>query len=190
MLMSDPAPGGTDVLIPVGALAVPLDPSVWLLFMASAGRTTGVRYGLFDSGAGGTGGRPASGAYTLTLSGSADDYYEWGALLRSVSAFEIYRKVYRDTLTPQRVAELLILRPEMPRSLVACMRETNSVLRLIANQESSETERRAGALYARLQYGQIDHILERGLHAYLTQFLQASADLGARISSDFLVSAI
>ena len=72
MLMTDPAPGGTDVLIPVGALAVPLDPSVWLLFMASAGRTTGVRYGLFDSGAGGTGGRPASGVYTLTLSGTAD----------------------------------------------------------------------------------------------------------------------
>ncbi|MBX9871340.1 MAG: alpha-E domain-containing protein, partial [Burkholderiaceae bacterium] len=36
---------------------------------------------------------------------SADgEYYEWSALLRSVSAFEIYRKVYRDMITPQRVA--------------------------------------------------------------------------------------
>ncbi len=38
------------------------------------------------------------------------DYYYWAAVLRSVSAFEIYRKVYRDVITPPRVAELLILR--------------------------------------------------------------------------------
>src|SRR5215218_7608482 len=50
-----------------------------------------------------------------------NEYYEWGALLRSVSAFEIYRKVYRDVITPHRVAELLILREDMPRSLHACM---------------------------------------------------------------------
>ena len=50
-------------------------------------------------------------------SDDAGDYYEWSALLRSVSAFEIYRKVYRDLITPRRVAELLILREAMPRSL-------------------------------------------------------------------------
>jgi len=49
------------------------------------------------------------------------DFYYWAAILRSVSAFEIYRKVYRDVITPQRVAELLILRADMPRSLLACM---------------------------------------------------------------------
>ena len=39
------------------------------------------------------------------------DFYYWAAILRSVSAFEIYRKVYRDVITPARVAELLMLRP-------------------------------------------------------------------------------
>jgi uncharacterized alpha-E superfamily protein len=34
------------------------------------------------------------------------DFYHWSALLRSVSAFEVYRKVYRDVITPERVAEL------------------------------------------------------------------------------------
>ena len=71
MVKSDPAPGGTDVAIPLAALAVPLDPSVWLLFMISAGRTTNVRNTLFGAAAGGTGG-PASGVYTLTLSGTDD----------------------------------------------------------------------------------------------------------------------
>ena len=47
------------------------------------------------------------------------DFYYWAAILRSVSAFEIYRKVYRDVITPSRVAELLILRDDMPRSLLS-----------------------------------------------------------------------
>ena len=38
------------------------------------------------------------------------DFYHWSAILRSVSAFEVYRKVYRDVIKPERVAELLILR--------------------------------------------------------------------------------
>ncbi|MFM2208833.1 MAG: hypothetical protein RIQ96_476, partial [Pseudomonadota bacterium] len=40
------------------------------------------------------------------------DFYHWSAILRSVSGFEIYRKVYRDVIKPERVAELLILRPD------------------------------------------------------------------------------
>ena len=43
------------------------------------------------------------------------DFYHWSAILRSVSGFEIYRKVYRDVIKPERVADLLILRPDMPR---------------------------------------------------------------------------
>ena len=45
------------------------------------------------------------------------DFYQWSAILRSVSGFEIYRRVYRDVIRPERVAELLVLRPDMPRSL-------------------------------------------------------------------------
>ena len=128
-----------------------------------------------------------------TSSGVADgddnaDYYEWGALLRSVSAFEIYRKVYRDTITPERVAELLILRREMPRSIAACVSEVHTILRQISNNRSAETERRAGAIHSRIQFGRIEDILQVGLHHYLTEFLGSTADLGARISGDFLVS--
>ena len=58
--------------------------------------------------------------------GGAADYYQWGALLRSVSAFEAYRKIYRDVISPLRVAELLVLRADMPRSLHACLNEVDS----------------------------------------------------------------
>ena len=115
------------------------------------------------------------------------DFYHWSAILRSVSGFEIYRKVYRNVIRPERVAELLILRPDMPRSLAASTNEVVANLQMVANQQSGETLRRAGRLKADLQYGRIDEILATGLHAYLTQFLDRVNDLGVGISRDFLV---
>ena len=115
------------------------------------------------------------------------DFYHWSAILRSVSGFEVYRKVYRNVIRPEKVAELLILRPDMPRSLAACMQEVVANLKRVANEQSTETLRRAGRLHADLQYGRIDEILATGLHAYLTQFLERVGTLGAGISRDFLV---
>ncbi|MFM2209084.1 MAG: hypothetical protein RIQ96_727, partial [Pseudomonadota bacterium] len=115
------------------------------------------------------------------------DFYHWSAILRSVSGFEIYRKVYRDVIKPERVAELLILRPDMPRSLHASMNEVVANLAQVANDQSDETRRLAGRLRAELQYGHIEEILATGLHAFLTQFLDRVNDLGGRISRDFLV---
>ncbi|MDO8769921.1 MAG: alpha-E domain-containing protein [Burkholderiaceae bacterium] len=115
------------------------------------------------------------------------DFYHWSAILRSVSGFEIYRKVYRDVIKPERVAELLILRHDMPRSLHASLNGVVENLSLIATDPSSETQRCAGKLRAELKYGRIDEILATGLHAYLTQFLDRVNELGAHISRDYLV---
>ena len=117
------------------------------------------------------------------------DFYHWSAILRSVSAFEVYRKVYRDVITPERVAELLILRADMPRSLRHSLGEVVANLERLGNDQSAETQRRAGRLLAELQYGRVDEILATGLHAYLTQFLDRVNELGGRISQDFLVPA-
>ena len=115
------------------------------------------------------------------------DFYHWSAILRSVSGFEVYRKVYRDVIRPERVAELLILRADMPRSLHASLNAVVSNLALVATDLNSETNRRAGKLAAELRYGRIDEILATGLHAYLTQFLDRINDLGAQISREYLI---
>jgi uncharacterized alpha-E superfamily protein len=115
------------------------------------------------------------------------DFYHWSAILRSVSGFEVYRKAYRNVILPEKVAELLILRPDMPRSLAACMQEVVGNLSMVANEQSSDTLRTAGRLRADLQFGRIDEILATGLHAYLTQFLERVGTLGVGISRDFLV---
>ena len=122
------------------------------------------------------------------VTSSSSEFYRWASLLSSVSGLEIYRKVYRDIVTPDRVAELLILRPDMPRSLLASVQALTEDLARVANQRSAETERRAGMLHAELRYGRIEDILRSGLHRYLERFLERINDLGNRISQDFLVS--
>ena len=115
------------------------------------------------------------------------DFYHWAAILRSVSAFEVYRKVYRDVVEPERVAELLILRHDMPRSLHHCISEVVGNLRLVGADPQGPTMRHAGRLRADLRFGDIDEILATGLHAFLTQFLDRVNQLGAHVSRDFLV---
>ena len=118
---------------------------------------------------------------------SVDDFYYWAAILRSVSAFETYRKVYRDVITPERVAELLILRADMPRSLVACINEVVDLLGKVRNSHSSKTITQTRNLLAELRDANIDEILEKGLHAFLTEFLAKVNSIGSGISHDFLV---
>ena len=115
------------------------------------------------------------------------DFYHWSAILRSVSGFEVYRKVYRDVIRPERVAELLILRPDMPRSLLASLNEVVVNLKLVSHDADSDTLRHAGRLRSELAFGRIDEILATGLHAYLTQFLERVNVLGVRISREFLM---
>jgi uncharacterized alpha-E superfamily protein len=119
--------------------------------------------------------------------GGAVDYYQWSALLRSVSAFDSYRKVYRDLITPMKVAELLILRADVPRSLHHCMNEIYDILRELCDDSQLEAERLAGELHAKLHYGRTPQIFEVGLHEYLMEFLEGVCSLTDEINKDFLV---
>lgn len=115
------------------------------------------------------------------------EFYYWAALLRSVAGFETYRKVYRDSITPARVAELLMLRADMPRSLLACMERVVHNLKAVRNDVSADTERLAGKMHAELQFARIEDILETGLDQTLGRFMENIYKLGNGISRDFLV---
>jgi uncharacterized alpha-E superfamily protein len=122
--------------------------------------------------------------------GGAVDYYQWSAVLRSVSAFEAYRKVYRDVITPLKLAELLVLRDDIPRSLRFCMRQVFDTLGHVQNAQSGDTVRRAGQILAQLQYGRISDIFAGGLHEYLTAFLDSNQQLSADIQRSFFASSL
>lgn len=118
--------------------------------------------------------------------GGAADYYQWGALLKSVSAFEAYQKIYRDGISPRRVAELLILRDDMPRSLHACMNEVEAALIDINGTSGHEARRRAGEQHADLHFGRIEDVFAHGLHEYLSNFLVHTDQLGQEIRNAYL----
>jgi uncharacterized alpha-E superfamily protein len=122
--------------------------------------------------------------------GGVPDPYQWSVLLRALSAFEVYRRVYRDVITPSRVAELLILRDDMPRSLLRCCKEVYGNIKSVANQQSTETLRRAGEMHANLHFSRMEELLSLGLPRFLEQFLAKLNDLGHRIASDFLGSQV
>jgi uncharacterized alpha-E superfamily protein len=121
--------------------------------------------------------------------GGAVDYYQWASLLQSLSGFESYRKIYSDLISPRRVAELLVLRDDMPRSLHSCLNFIDDTLELLCDDHSRELRRQAGELHARLHYGKTEEIIRYGLHEYLMDFLDRVSALGGEISRRFLVPA-
>ncbi len=121
--------------------------------------------------------------------GGAVDYYQWGALLRSVSAFRAYHKIYSNVIDPARVADLLIMRPDMPRSLRSCLDEICASLDMLCLGRPFECRRLAGELHADIAYGRMSDVFARGLHEFLTDAVDRCTILGAQLQRDFMMLA-
>ena len=117
--------------------------------------------------------------------GGAVDYYQWAAVLRSVSAFESYRKVYRDVITPLRVAELLILRRTCrARCTPAWTSRTKSSRPLPRRTPARRCVARANCM-PDCASGASTSIFSDGLHEYLTDFLARLQELGDEVNRSF-----
>jgi uncharacterized alpha-E superfamily protein len=129
------------------------------------------------------------GARLATSSGGTGigNYYQWSVLLRAMSAFENYRKLFRDAVVPERVAELLVLRDDDPRSLRRSVEDLYGNLRVVANHQSRETERRTGELDAMLRFGRMESLAGDNLRRFLDDCVSRLRDIDRRISGDFLV---
>ncbi|MBB4285520.1 alpha-E domain-containing protein [Roseospira goensis] len=114
----------------------------------------------------------------------AVDYYQWGAVLRAMSAFKAYRLTYRDTIKPRLVVDLLVLHRQFPRSLHACYAEIHPVLDSL--RSTSEAARLSGEMYARLRYGRPQDVTRRGLHRFLTDFITRNTQVSNEIGRTFL----
>jgi uncharacterized alpha-E superfamily protein len=116
---------------------------------------------------------------------AAEDYYRWGALLRAFSAFKAYREVYSGIIEPRRVAELLVLRRDMPRSLFACTAEVNDILTQL--RANAACTRLSGQIHERLQRNRIDGILRTGLPRFLNGFIARNNELHGMIGQEFML---
>ena len=117
---------------------------------------------------------------------SITDFYRQSALLRSVSAFEAYRDTYRDAVDRKRVAELLLLDPQMPRSLRFCFDQVVRLLGRLPTGNARPARQLAATMHAQLEFGEIDEILEEGLLGYLERFINSNFELGELIREAYL----
>lgn len=122
--------------------------------------------------------------------GGGLDYLQWTAILRAASALRAYHWVFKDRVQPWKVAELLILHAEMPRSLLACYEQIVENLDKLATAYGGrfgECHRLAGEFHARLRFGRIDAIFAAGLHEFLSSVVEHTAVLGQQITEFYLM---
>jgi uncharacterized alpha-E superfamily protein len=120
--------------------------------------------------------------------GGSLDYFQWVAILRAVSATTSYHWVYRDRVKPWLIADLLILKRAMPRSLISCYESIDRALDSIARDDgrTGASQRQARAMLSRLERSTMSEIFQSGLHEFITGFLEDNARLSTTISEQYL----
>jgi uncharacterized alpha-E superfamily protein len=106
-----------------------------------------------------------------------------------VSALTAYHWVYRESVKPWLIADLLILKDEMPRSLASCyenlVRYLDEIARVYGRQ--GPAQRQARTIRARLQNSRMEEIFQSGLHEFIDDFIVANSRLGAAITEQYLM---
>jgi uncharacterized alpha-E superfamily protein len=117
------------------------------------------------------------------------DYFQWSSILRSVSALTAYHWVYRENVKPWLVADLLMLRDEMPRSLASCYENLVQNLDRIATAYGRQgpAQRQARTIRARLENSKIEQIFQNGLHEFIEAFVEDNNRLGTAVSQQYLL---
>src|ERR671912_233845 len=117
------------------------------------------------------------------------DYFAWSEVLACIGAVRTYRRIYRSALDPMKVAELMMLRRDVPRSVHHCLWMVDLSMRELAEAYGSrgEADRLAGELHARLRYARIDQVFEMGLNKFLGGVRDDIATLSDDIGRQFLL---
>ncbi|MBW8742895.1 MAG: alpha-E domain-containing protein [Sphingomonas sp.] len=120
--------------------------------------------------------------------GGSLDYFQWTTILRTVSALTAYRHVYRDSVKPWLVADLLILNRRMPRSLAACAQDAVSYLDQLASLTGRRgpAHRQAVAIAGRFANARIESLFAKGLHEVVQDFMVENNRLGVLIAEQYL----
>jgi uncharacterized alpha-E superfamily protein len=119
--------------------------------------------------------------------GGALDRDQWTAILETVSARNAYRLLYQQALKPWLVADLLVFRPELPRSVMGASSEVVDLLAAIGGRtgRQGEADRLARLRHSRLVENDINEVFSTGLHEFLRDYIAENHRLDAAISQQF-----
>jgi uncharacterized alpha-E superfamily protein len=120
--------------------------------------------------------------------GGQIDYFQWASILRSVSALTSYYWVYKESVKPWLVADLLIRNPQMPRSLASCYENLSRYLDDLAQfyGRQGHSQRLARAMLTKLSNTTMDDIFQGGLHEFIQSFIAENNGLGNAITEQYL----
>lgn len=118
--------------------------------------------------------------------GTTIDLLQWTALLKSASAFEMYRKTHGQA-EPRKIAGFLLFDRYFPRSVTACTNTAANALNdLTGGGNSTEAERSLERLLMELRDKSIDNVFDvRGLHEYLDDIQIMLNTTGGAIQQTF-----
>lgn len=124
---------------------------------------------------------------SFDLIGSQVDLRQWSMILRAASAHRSYRHVYRDRYKAFNIAEFLILRREMPRSLAYCTQWFTTTLKDLERQYGNRyaCHDLAEGLDTELRQTTMESIFQRGLHEFLSDFIARNNALGAAVAEAY-----
>ena len=121
--------------------------------------------------------------------GTPVDDLQWSAVLKSASAFEMYRKRF-GLIRPDRVADFLMLDREFPRAMHYCLANAEDSLHAITGSSrgtfQNTAEQHLGRLRSELDYAQTEEIIADGLHEFLDAFQAKLNEVGAAIFETFV----
>lgn len=94
----------------------------------------------------------------------------WAALLRSASAFEMYRRKHGE-IQPAKIISFLLLDQTFPRSVLYCLNRAEGCLRAITGTAkghySNPAMQRLGKVRSGLAYASVEEVMAEGVHEYL-----------------------
>ena len=116
------------------------------------------------------------------------DNIQWTAVLKSASAFEMYRKKHHH-ITPRKVAGFLIFDSQFPRSIRHCIAKAQICLHRINGSPTGSAgnvaEKMLGRLKADIEYTDIDEVVDHGLHEYLDRLQTRLNQVDGAIGTTF-----
>jgi uncharacterized alpha-E superfamily protein len=118
----------------------------------------------------------------MAMVGSPLDYYQWAALLKSLSAFEAYRRRYHAGLRPVDIAEFVLFERDFPRSLRCSVDRMEHALREIGVDADDRPAAALRDLDAHLADATAEQVFSLGLHEYLDVFLGKVAAFNTAVS--------
>jgi uncharacterized alpha-E superfamily protein len=120
--------------------------------------------------------------------GTPFDDVQWGAVLKSVSAFEMYRKKY-GRIVPERIVEFLVLDGDFPRAVRYTIGQADVALHSITGTPrggfSCASEQRIGLLRSELDFARVETILAGGLHEFFDSLQKKMNTIDECILADF-----